>query len=197
MAEESAETSRFLALAREGEPRALEDLYRRLGPRLLGLIRVRMGRGLRDHFESQDILQACLLKSFQGLPEFRGVGTAQVMAWLARIAENEIRDRADFHGRQRRDGRLEATLDPALEPVAARIRSALSEIIFDEEAARLEGAIAALAPDQREVVILRKFHDLSFAEIGERMGRSEDASRMLLARAMTALTLALTAGDES
>ena len=39
--------------------------------------------------------------------------------------------------------------------------------------------------------MLRKFEELSFREIGARMGRSEDACRMLLARALTALTLAM------
>ena len=39
--------------------------------------------------------------------------------------------------------------------------------------------------------MLRKLEELSFAEIGERLGRSPDACRMLLARAMTALTLKL------
>jgi DNA-directed RNA polymerase specialized sigma24 family protein len=44
-------------------------------------------------------------------------------------------------------------------------------------------------PAHREIILLRKFEELSFAEIARRLGRSEDASRMLLARAMTALTL--------
>jgi len=39
--------------------------------------------------------------------------------------------------------------------------------------------------------MLRKFEELSFKEIGERLGKSPDACRMLLARAMTALTLAM------
>jgi DNA-directed RNA polymerase specialized sigma24 family protein len=38
---------------------------------------------------------------------------------------------------------------------------------------------------------MRKFEELSFAEIGRRMGRSDDACRMLLVRAMTALTMKL------
>ena len=41
------------------------------------------------------------------------------------------------------------------------------------------------------MILLRKFEELSFAEIARRLGKSEDACRMLLARAMTALTLAL------
>ena len=60
-----------------------------------------------------------------------------------------------------------------------------------EEAQRLEAAIESLSPEHREVIVLRKFEELSFAEIGRRMGRTDDACRMLLARAMTALTLRL------
>ena len=60
---------------------------------------------------------------------------------------------------------------------------------LDERAARLEDAIESLTPSHRDVILLRKFEELSFAEIGQRLGKSEDACRMLLARAMTALTL--------
>jgi len=42
------------------------------------------------------------------------------------------------------------------------------------------------------VILLRKFEELSFKEIALRLGRSEDACRMLLARAMTALTMKMT-----
>jgi len=37
---------------------------------------------------------------------------------------------------------------------------------------------------------------MPYGEISRRLGKSPDACRMLLARAMTALTLALEAGDE-
>ena len=60
-----------------------------------------------------------------------------------------------------------------------------------EEAERLEAALETLSPAHREIILLRKFEELSFAEIGRRLGKSEDACRMLLARAMTALTLTL------
>ena len=64
-------------------------------------------------------------------------------------------------------------------------------MILDEEALQLERALEALSPAHREIILLRKFEELSFAEIGGRLGKSEDACRMLLARAMTALTLKL------
>ncbi len=49
----------------------------------------------------------------------------------------------------------------------------------------------ALDPIHREVILLRKYEELSFQEIGERLGRSQDACRMLLARALTSLTKAM------
>jgi DNA-directed RNA polymerase specialized sigma24 family protein len=41
------------------------------------------------------------------------------------------------------------------------------------------------------VILLRKYEELSFPDISRRLGKSEDACRMLFARAMTALTLRL------
>ena len=186
------ESTALLRAARDGSPEALGQLYERCAGRLLAIIRLRMGRDLRARLESRDILQNALLKSFQHLDQFEGGDGPSLMAWLARIAENEIRDQADFQHRQRRDVAAGISLDDSQAPeLAARVRSALSQAIVSEEAARLERALEALDPDHREVIVLRKFEDLSFKEIGARMGRSEDACRMLLARALTALTLAM------
>ena len=95
------------ALASQGEHQAqkeaLDRLYERCAPKLLSYIRLKLGRSLRERLESRDILQATLLKSFQHLDEFRGADGRSLMAWLARIADHEIVDRADYHHRQRRD----------------------------------------------------------------------------------------------
>jgi RNA polymerase sigma-70 factor, ECF subfamily len=176
--------------AKAGSHEAMNVLYARISPRLLAYIRLRLGRDLRARLESRDILQVTLLKSCQKLHEFRGSETRSLIAWLARIAEHEIRDCADHAHRQRRDAARETGLDESA-PVPALTRSALSRVILDEEARRLEDALDGLSPDHRDVILMRKFEELSFGEIARRTGRSEDACRMLLARAMTALTLRL------
>jgi RNA polymerase sigma-70 factor (ECF subfamily) len=182
--------SELLERAKAGSPDALNLVYERAAGRLLAFIRLRLGRDLRSRLESRDILQATLLKSFQRLGDLRGNDTRSLMAWLARIAEHEIRDCADHQHRQRRDAAREVPL-VAEAPVPAITRSALSRVILDEEALRLESAIESLSADHRDVILMRKFEELSFADIAKRTGRSEDAARMLLARAMTALTLKL------
>jgi RNA polymerase sigma-70 factor, ECF subfamily len=187
-------TGELLEQARSGSAEALNLLYERCAGRLLAFIRLRLGRDLRARLESRDILQATLLKSLEHLDDLEGSGTRTLLAWLARIAEHEIRDRADFHGRQRRDAARELPVtDDA--PLPALTRSALSRIILDERTAQLERALDALPADYREVILLRKFEELSFAAIGRRVGKSEDACRMLLARAMTALTLKMSEGS--
>jgi len=183
------ESAALLRQAKDGKPEALDLLYERVAVRLLAFIRLRLGRTLRSQLESRDILQATLLKSFEHFAQFEQSDTGSLMAWLARIAENEIRDRADFHARQRRDARLEVPLETGQLPVPASMRSVLSELILDERAQQIEAALEGIEPHYREVIVLRSYEELSFREIGARLGKSEDACRMLYARAMAALTL--------
>lgn len=192
MAVRAEETTVLLRQARAGSAEAVERLYERTAPRLLAFIRLRLGRTLRARLESRDVLQATLLRSFERLGQLEADDPAALMAWLMRIAENEIRDRADYFQRQRRDPAREVPLDAALDAAAAAARSVTSRLVLDEETARLERAIEALDGAHREVILLRKFEDLSFKEVAARLGRSEDACRMLLARAMAALTMKMT-----
>lgn len=185
------ESSALLRDARGGSTAALDELYRRYGGRLLAWIRLKMGRDLRARVESQDILQATLMRSFERFGQFEGSDSGSLMAWLARIAENEIRDQVDFQHRHRRDVAAGVPLDPDRLPVAARGPSPLSQAVLNDYARRLERALETLEPAHRDVIVKRKLEDLSFKEVAVQMGRSEDACRMLLARALTALTLAL------
>lgn len=181
-------TARVLR-AREGSRADLDALLRRHAGKLLALIRLRMGPQLRGSLESRDVLQNTLLKAFEGIEDFQGQDRDTFMAWLARIAHNEIRDQASFHHAQRRDQRNNVPLSDAV--LVATVRTATRRVALGEQAHRLESAIEALADDQRQVIVLRKLHERSFPEIGAILDRSPDACRMLFARAMTALTMQL------
>lgn len=183
------ETTRLLVRARDGSSEALDEVYGRIAGRLLALIRLRLGPELRGQVESRDILQATLLKSFERIDQFEGSQSASLMAWLARIAENEIRDLVDYHHRQRRDARRNVPLSGAGENLAAHVRSISSQLVLEDEALRLERGLESLPEHYRQIIVLRKLEELSWAEIAGRVGKSEDACRMLLARAMAALTL--------
>jgi RNA polymerase sigma-70 factor (ECF subfamily) len=186
-----SETTRLLRQARAGAPDALDALFERCGRRLLALIRARMGRDLRSFTESRDLLHATLLKAFERFDQFERSDARSLMAWLAAIACNEIRDTHDYLGRQRRDRAVLTRSHGDLDAFAGQVEGQVSRVLFDERWRRLETALDRLEPDHREVILLRKLEEHGFAEIGRRMDRSPDACRMLLARAMAALTLAM------
>jgi len=183
-----AETSQLFVQARAGTPGALDAFYERCARKLLPLIRLRMGRTLRSELESRDVLQAVLLKSLARLEQVQDPHA--VMGWLARIAENEIRDQVDYRQRQRRDGARRAPLTDAVD-VPAPVRQALSQAIANQQLARVEEALESMLPAEREIIVLRKLEELSFPDIGIRLGKSEDACRMAFSRAMAALTMRL------
>lgn len=183
----AGETSQLFERGRSGSPEALNAFYERAAHKLLAVIRLRLGRSLRSELESRDILQAVLLKSFARLSQVEHPD--KVMAWLARMAENEIRDRVDFLSRQRRDVARRVPIEDRAEQIPAPVRQALSQAIENERSEYLERALESLSESQRELILLRKLEELSFAEIGIRLGKSEDACRMAFARAMAALVL--------
>lgn len=186
---DSQVSSALFREARQGLRPAISAVFARYGERLHALIRLRLGARLRRQLDSRDILQATLLKAFRGIERFEGSGSRSLMAWLGTIAQAEICDQADFYGRQKRDAAREETLPPGWDPAAEPIHSEVSRLQLLADGERLERAIDALGEDHREVILLRNFEELSFAEVGERMNRSPDACRMLYARALAALTL--------
>ena len=62
-------------------------------------------------------------------------------------------------------------------------------MIENERTAQMERALESLPDAQREIIVLRKLEELTFAEIGVQLGKSEDACRVAFARAMAALVL--------
>jgi RNA polymerase sigma factor (sigma-70 family) len=57
-----------------------------------------------------------------------------------------------------------------------------------EELDKLEKAMDKLKPEYKEVISLTKIEGLSYEEAGNKLDKSFDAVRMLLARAMAALS---------
>lgn len=184
----AVDTRALFEQARGGSPEAVNAFYERCARKLLPIIRLRLGRQLRAEVESRDILQTVLCRSFERLDQVEN--PAAVMGWMVRIAEHEIRDLADFHHRQRRDAARRTPLDEAAD-VPAPVRQALSLVIANEATMQLERALESLPEAQRELIVLRKFEELSFPEMAARLGKSEDACRMAFSRAMAALTVAL------
>ncbi len=172
------ETARLLVRAREGDAAAREALLERLRPRLVLWASARLGPELRAEADPEDIAQEALLAVHRRLDEFRGDDRRAFLGWIFTVAENRIRDLADRAGAQKRQ-RAELPRRDRTSPSQAAARAELAR--------RLAEAVARLDEPYRQVIRMRRFEEMEVGEIARRLGRSENAVRILYCRAIAAL----------
>ena len=137
----------------------------------------------RDPHAAEDITEGVFLKAFLALPGFREQGEGKestFKVWLYAIARNVIANERR-HDRRHPTDPLELAVGLAAPDDPAT--SAETRI----EAERALAAVMELPPERRQVVILRFVNELSAREIGEVMGKSEGAERVLIHRALVSL----------
>ena len=137
----------------------------------------------RDPHAAEDITAGVFLKALAAVPRFREQGEGEestFKVWLYAIARNVIANERRHHRRHPQDPielafGLRASDDPA---ASAETRL---------EAERALAAVMELPPERRQAVILRFVNELSAREIGEIMGKSEGAVRVLIHRALASV----------
>lgn len=140
-----------------------------------------------------DVLQETFLEAWRDVHRFRGSDSATLSVWLRRILRNNIRDARRHFGTQKRCVSRELPLDQAMtNPNGATCLTAgdptPSQFVQKaEQLQRLSRALACLPADYQQVLELRHWDGLAFAEIGRQMDRSEDAARKLWGRALCEL----------
>jgi RNA polymerase sigma-70 factor (ECF subfamily) len=192
-------TQHLVALAKEGDRAALNQLCGVYGERVRRIIRLRLDRRLRPKLDSIDVVQDALVLALGGLKNFTYRNEGDFLRWLCRIAENRLHDIFDkFHADKRNvrreipfkreDSRTEGAFIGVSDPVRTTTPTA---ILSKKEALdRLEKALDKVKPEHREVIVLKMLEGLSHAEIAEQLGKNEGAVRTTLVRALAALTIA-------
>ena len=170
--------------AAQADRAAFGALYRRYVERVYGYAFYLLG----DHHDAEDVTERTFLSALGHLDGFRDTG-ASFRAWLFRIAHNHV-----ANALRSRSRRATVPIEQAAEPVdpgdpAQRLASA-------EEARRLRTALSTLSEERRQVVVLRFVDGLSAREIGEVLGRSEGAVRVLQHRALRELATRLASDEE-
>lgn len=157
----------------EGDALAIEALVARKLPRMTALA-VRL---LGDRSEAEDVVQEVFVRVWKGAATWRP-GAAKFDTWMHRVALNLCTDRL----RKRRDVPLPDnwdTADPAPDADAAIEDQRQSDALGD--------ALAAIAPRQREAIVLTYYQELSNRDAATLMGIEIDALESLLARGRRAL----------
>jgi RNA polymerase sigma-70 factor (ECF subfamily) len=165
--------------AQRGDRAAFDELAASCAKPLLARIQRRLGRSLRESFDPEDVLQETLFRAFCSIGKFCWQGEMSFESWLHGIAMKILLHAAREQGRR---GMLRISQEPpASGPSPSRLHRR------EERFARLEGALARLSPEYRQVIRLARFKGLSITEIAEQMGRTPSSVRNLLFRAMQEL----------
>lgn len=193
-------TVALVARYREGDRKALDELFARYYDRMHAVVRLRIGGALRRRLDSVDLVQEAFMAALKGIDRFAPRSEGDFFHWLCAIAENRIRDQAEHFAAQKRDAARDQPLDqrrPSSDSLVGPIAdlmtrtSPATRVVREEDVARLEEAIDALPQPQREAILLVRYEGLSLQEAAEAMARTPDAVRMLVARGLVALAKAL------
>ncbi len=166
--------------AAQADRAAFATLYRRYLDRVYGYCFYLLG----DHHDAEDVTERTFVAALGAIDRYRAEG-ASFRAWLFRIAHNQLANALRARSRHRT-----APLDDVPEPMTTVHDPARLAGLADE-ARRLRAAVAVLADDRRQVIVLRFVDGLSAREIGEVLERSEGAVRVLQHRALRDLATLL------
>lgn len=171
-----------------GDDRAdLEAWFTANLPRIRAFVERRLGGRVRALETPSDIVQSAIREV---LVQFVSGGRPSAVGLRWRVYRQAVRKIIDKHryhdadkrvppGGMRSGSRFAAMVSPDTGPLGA--------IVNEENCERLAVALDRLPEHYRNAVVWAYVDGLPHVEIGRRLGRSEDASKMLLMRAMVKL----------
>ena len=143
-------------------------------------------RFLKNAEAAEDATQEVFVKMMKHANQFQG--DAKLSTWLFSITANWCRDylrKADNKAKEAEDVLVTLPAPNELGPERTLQQR--------EDAARIQRALSALTPEQREAILLSRYQGLSYSEIAQIAGCSEGAVKTRVFRAMETLKKVLTA----
>ena len=194
------QTHSLIVSAKLGKQEALNNLFARYQSRVLRIVRLRLSPGLRQKLklQSMDIVQEVFLYAFGHLKDFEPKSQGHFLNWLGKKVEHYICDRLDYVSRAKRDApEGEVSIDEVrgsgddTTKIPLQIKdggTTPSQFAVKQEREQLiDSLLDLLEPEQKELIIHRDLEELTFAEIGELLGKTEDAARKQYCRAFKKL----------
>ena len=176
---------RLMVQAREDIQGAFEALVERYQSRLVGILFHMVG----NKEEAEDLCQEVFLRIYKARKGYRP--RAKFSTWLFTIANNLALNHLRRKGRTQNLplGGVSGSqpVPPVAQDLVGREGTPSTELRQAELSGLVRDALAALNEDQKMAVLLNKFEEMSYAEIGDIMGRSPAAIKSLLARARNQL----------
>jgi RNA polymerase sigma-70 factor (ECF subfamily) len=159
-----------------------------------------VGAPLKIKVAPSDLVQETALDAYRDFEQFRGERLNELVAWLRAILMHNVATAGRrYQVAEKRELGREISLEVHLAAAGDLKDAALSPrswLAGREEQEVMQRAIERLSADQRTVILLRHREQLSFSEIGDRLGRSMSAAHKLWCRGLVRLQRELLKSDE-
>ena len=170
----------LMRIVQAGDLSPASEIYDRYSGRIYNFA----FRFLKNAEAAEDAVQEVFVKMIRYANQFHG--DAKLSTWLFSITANWCRDylrKADNKSKETEDVLI--SLPAPLEHGPDRV------LEQREDQLRVQRALQALTPEQREAILLSRYQGLSYAEIAQIAGCSEGAVKTRVFRAMETLKKAL------
>lgn len=166
---------KLMLLYQEGDEKALEELYRRYSGRVYAYLKKR----LADKDWADDVFQQIFTKLHQTRHQYNPA--YRFDQWIFVMTKTVL---LDFW--KTTDVKTKRYFSESIDNVSVS-QLPVTHPMVERSALISEPALAALSPDQRAAIELKFVDELSYHEIANKLGRSEDSVRQLVSRAVRKL----------
>jgi RNA polymerase sigma-70 factor (ECF subfamily) len=176
-----AEDVRLMRLVARGDTAAFEELIERHQALVIGTV----ARMLGSNSDVEDIAQQVFIRVWKSAGRY--VPRAKFTTWVLKITRNLVFNELR---RSKRRALVPIQTDPNAEEIQLKDEAAQSpdaSLLETELQQAIDKAIAELPETQRMAVILRRYQDLSYEQIGDVLDLSVPAVKSVLFRARTEL----------
>lgn len=157
-----------------GGVQAFASLYDSYVERVHNYIYYRVG----NRPDAEDLTQQVFLNAWNAIGRYQRTG-ASFVAWLLTIAHNQV---VSFYRRRKDESYIE--IEPASE---ARWADPEGEALSGQDRLAVRRAVLRLKPDQQQVITMRFFEGLDYADIAAALGKKEGNIRVIQHRAIAEL----------
>ncbi len=178
----AAQDLRWMERIKTGDEVAFRELIEAHQRRIIGTI----AKMISDESEAEDIAQQVFIRVWKSAARYEP--TAKFTTWLFKITRNLVFN--ELRRRKRHPAQLLDALNSDDRPMQAPdlgVKAPDTALLDEEMQGAIQQAIDELPETQRMAVILRRYDDIPYEEIGEILDLSVPAVKSVLFRARTEL----------
>ncbi|MBL8816642.1 MAG: sigma-70 family RNA polymerase sigma factor [Planctomyces sp.] len=164
----------------------LEEMFERFRPRLRSLIELRIDRRIRARIDPSDVIQEAFTDAVRRFPDYRREGGMPPYLWLRFLTLQQLLIAHRKHlSVKARSAAVESPLDmiramsvetdSVVESLLGTESSPSAKAVRNEELQQLAVSVEQMDSVDREILVLRHFEQLEFAEIAAILEMSYDA----------------------